>query len=147
MLTIRLSRPSDTPSLIKLRTTWVAEQAGGPLEDPDFERDYRSWEANNPRTMFVADMDGALVGMLNLMVFERMPRPGKKSTCWVYLGNAFVVADNRNMGVGSRLMDAAIQFSQDIRAARIVLSPSDESQSFYARHGFEPADELLVRRL
>ncbi|WP_414004240.1 hypothetical protein [Pseudarthrobacter sp. IC2-21] len=29
------------------------------------------------------------------------------------------------------LLDAAIHFSQNIRAARIVLSPSDESQTFY----------------
>lgn len=95
MLTIRQSSPSHTPGLIKLRATWVAEQSGEPLEDPDFERDYRSWEANNPGTMFVADLDGSAVGMLNLMAFERMPRPGKKSTCWVYLGNAFVVAFGR----------------------------------------------------
>lgn len=146
MLTIRQSLPSDTSGLIELRTMWAGEQTPEPLEDPDFEVAYRSWEANNSRTMFVAELDGTLVGMLNLMVFERMPKPGKKSTCWIYLVNAFVVAAHRNMGVGSRLMDAAIQFSRDIHAARIVLSPSDESQTFYARHGFEPADELLVRR-
>lgn len=146
MLTVRQSRPIDMPSLIKLRTLWVEEQTSEPIEDPNFEHHYRSWEANNPRTMFVAELDGALVGMLNLMVFERMPKPGKKSTCWIYLGNVFVTAEHRNMGVGGQLMGAAIQYSQDIRAARIVLSPSDESQTFYARHGFEPAEELLVKR-
>ncbi|WP_449373594.1 GNAT family N-acetyltransferase [Arthrobacter psychrolactophilus] len=146
MLAIRQSLPSDTPGLIKLRTTWADEQTSDPLEDSNFDLAYRSWEANNPRTMFVAELDGALVGMLNLMVFERMPKPGKKSTCWIYLGNAFVVAEHRNMGVGGRLMDAALQFSQDIHAVRVVLSPTVESQTFYAKHGFEPADELLVRR-
>ncbi|ALE04942.1 hypothetical protein AL755_04645 [Arthrobacter sp. ERGS1:01] len=82
---------------------------GVPVEDPNFDQAFRSWEADNPRTMFVADDDGALVG------------------------------------VGGRLLDAAIEFSQDIQAARMVLSPSDESQNFYARHGFVPAEELLVR--
>ncbi|MGO1517464.1 GNAT family N-acetyltransferase [Arthrobacter rhombi] len=146
MLIVRQSLPTDTSDLIKMRTEWVAEQTIEPIEDPDFASDYLSWEANNPRTMFVADLDGKLIGMLNLMVFERMPKPGKKSSCWVYLGNAFVAEDYRNGGVGGRLMEAAIQFSQGINAARIVLSPSDESQTFYARHGFEPAEELLVKR-
>lgn len=146
MLTIRQSLPSDTLGLIKLRTTWVEEQTNEPLEDPKFELAYRNWEENNPRTMFIAELDGILVGMLNLMVFERMPKPGKETTCWIYLGNAFVMAQHRNMGVGSRLMDAAIQFSRDIHAVRIVLSPTDESHAFYARHGFVVADELLVKR-
>ncbi|MHA7306741.1 GNAT family N-acetyltransferase [Arthrobacter sp. TMN-49] len=139
--------PSNTPGLLKLRTTWPGEQASESLEDSTFEVDYRSWEANNPRTMFISELDGALVGMLNLMVFDRMPKPGKKSTCWIYLGNAFVEVEHRGLGTGSRLMDGAIRFSQDIHAARIVLSPSDESQTFYARHRFEPAEEFLVKRL
>ncbi|MGP5725021.1 GNAT family N-acetyltransferase [Arthrobacter rhombi] len=146
MLIVRQSLPTDTSDLIKMRTAWAAEQTIEPIEDPDFGNAYRSWEANNPRTMFVADLSGKLIGMLNLMVFERMPKPGKKSSCWVYLGNAFVAPDYRNGGVGGRLVEAAIQFSQDINAARIVLSPSAESQTFYARHGFEPAEELLVKR-
>lgn len=125
---------------------WVAEQLEERLDDPNFENEYRTWQANNPRTTFVVDLDGTLIGMLNLLVFERMPKPGKKSTCWVYLGNAFVAADRRNCGVGGALLDAAIQFSQDIKAARIVLSPSPESQTFYARRGFEPPEELLVKR-
>lgn len=146
MLIIRCANTADTACLIRLRAAWVAEQIGAWIEDPDFESDYRAWQENNARTMFVAELDGTLIGMLNLMVFERMPKPGRKSTCWVYLGNAFVAAEYRNRGVGGQLLEAAVQFSQSIRAARIVLSPSDESQTFYARHGFAPAEELLVRR-
>lgn len=146
MLIIRQATSSDTPSLIRMRAAWVAEQVEDSTDDPDFEIDYRTWQANNPRTMFVADLDGTLIGMLNLMVFERMPKPGRKPTCWVYLGNAFVAEDHRNRGVGGQLLEAAIQFSQNIKAARIVLSPSVESQTFYARHGFVPAEQLLVKR-
>lgn len=121
-------------------------RAGGPTDDPDFEDAYRTWQANNPRTIFVADLDGTLIGMLNLMVFERMPKPGKKSSCWVYLGNAFVAEYHRNRGVGGQLLEAAIQFSENIKAARIVLSPSAESHTFYARHGFVPAEQILVKQ-
>ncbi|WP_320536634.1 hypothetical protein [Pseudarthrobacter sp. IC2-21] len=79
MLSIRQARSTDTPSLIRLRAAWVAELMGESTEDPDFDNNYRTWEANNARTMFVADLDGTPIGMLNLMVFERMPKPGKKT--------------------------------------------------------------------
>ena len=146
MLIIRQAKTADTPGLIRMRTAWVAEQSGESTEDPGFESEYRTWQENNARTMFVAERDGALIGMLNLMVFERMPKPGRKSTCWVYLGNAFVAAEHRNRGVGGQLLEAASRFSRSIKAARIVLSPSDESRPFYVRHGFAPAEELLVKR-
>ena len=147
MLTIRQSRPSDTSALVSLRTTWSFEQTGGPVLDPDFEDSYRAWAAKNPRTVFVAELDGVVIGMMNLMVFERMPKPGKAASCWVYLGNAYVTEAQRNKGIGGQLLAAAIQFSRDINAARIVLSPSEESRTFYARNGFKPAAELFVKTL
>lgn len=100
----------------------------------------------NPRKFFVAERDGQLVGMLNLMIFERMPKPGKEPSRWVYLGNAYVLPEYRNAGIGSRLVQASVEFSQSINAARMVLSPSAESRGFYARLGFQAAEELNVRR-
>ncbi|MCZ2404734.1 GNAT family N-acetyltransferase [Paenarthrobacter sp. Z7-10] len=145
MLIVRLAGPHETSDLIRLRALWTAEQAGAPVDDPDFEDRYRAWQENNKRIMFVAELDGTPIGMLNLMVFERMPKPGKKSSCWVYLGNVFVSPDHRNRGVGGKLLEAATTYSQDISAARMVLSPSAQSQNFYRRHGFVPAEELLVK--
>lgn len=146
MLTIRQANAGDTPSLARMRSAWAAEQTEESADDPSFEEEYRTWQEKNPRTMFVAELAGTLIGMLNLMVFERMPKPGKKRTCWIYLGNAYVAEEHRNCGVGGQLMEAAIQFAENIQAARIVLSPSKESQTFYARHGFVPAEQLLVRQ-
>lgn len=100
----------------------------------------------SPRQFFVAEDGGELIGMLNLMIFERMPKPGKESSRWVYLGNVYVLPEFRNAGIGGRLVDASIQFSQSIKAVRMVLSPSAESRDFYARLGFEPAGELNILR-
>ena len=60
---------------------WVLEQEPALQEDPDFKDTYRGWMDANPRKFFVAQQDGALIGMLNLMIFERMPKPGKVQ-CW-----------------------------------------------------------------
>lgn len=144
MITIRESRPSDVPGLAALRATWAAEQQPAHAEDPAFDTVFTDWMDANPRKFFVADNDGELVGMLNLMIFERMPKPGTAASRWVYLGNVYVLPAFRNAGIGGRLVEASIQFSQAISAVRIVLSPSPESRDFYARLGFRSAGELNI---
>lgn len=146
MLIIREERNEDRPALAALRATWAAEQDPGLVDDPDFEDVYSGWMDANPRKFFVAEQDGELVGMLNLLVFERMPKPGKEPSRWVYLGNVYVLPASRNSGIGAQLVEAAIEFSQGIKAARMVLSPSPASRNFYARLGFQPAAELNILR-
>jgi predicted N-acetyltransferase YhbS len=94
----------------------------------------------------VAEQDDVLIGMLNLMIFRRMPKPRKEASCWVYLGNVYVLPQHRNVGTGRRLVEASVEFSQSIGAARMVLSPSAGYRSFYARLGFQPAEELVIRK-
>lgn len=146
MFMVREGCPDDAPGLAGLRATWAAEQEPGSTKDPDFEDNFREWMDANPRKFFVAQRDGQLVGMLNLMIFERMPKPGKEPSRWVYLGNIYVLPEYRNAGIGSRLVQASVEFSQSINAARMVLSPSAESRGFYARLGFQAAEELNIRR-
>ena len=75
-----------------------------------------------------------------------MPKPGTEPSRWVYLGNAYVLPEFRNEGIGGRLEEASIRVAHGIKAVRMVLPPSDESRDFYARLGFEPAAELNILR-
>lgn len=163
MYTVRQGNPADVPQLARLRALWSAEQEPGPVPEltatggmagggardglPDgFEEDFRHWAEGNPREFFVAEEGGELIGMVNLLIFERMPKPGKGSSCWVYLGNAYVLPRHRSAGAGTALMQAAMAFARDLGAVRMVLAPSPESADFYARLGFGPASELAVHR-
>ena len=154
MYTVRQGNPADVPQLARLRAVWSAEQERAPVPEltagdgpPDgFVEDFRHWAEGNPREFFVAEEDGELIGMVNLLIFERMPKTGKGPSCWAYLGNAYVLPVHRSAGVGTGLMQAAIAFARDLGAVRMVLAPSPESADFYARLGFEPASELAVHR-
>lgn len=146
MLIIRDQTTEDRAALAALRAVWAAEQEPGLDDDPDFEAVYSGWLDANPRKFFVAEVNGVPVGMLNLLVFERMPKPGKEPSRWVYLGNVYVLPEFRNAGIGAQLVQKAIAFSRGIKAGRMVLSPSPASRTFYARLGFEPAEELNVLR-
>ena len=144
---IRLATRSDVPALAALRRAWVEELAGGEVEDAAYEQEFAYWfdREQHQRVTWLA-LDGEQpVGMLNLLVFTRMPRPGRLVSRWGYLANFFVLGTHRGAGIGTRLLDECVAHADRHDFARIVLSPSERSRSLYERCGFGPADSLLVR--
>jgi GNAT superfamily N-acetyltransferase len=144
---VRRASVTDAGTIADLRRAWVEEQAGGPVDDPQYDEAFSAWFAREhpQRVTWLALVDDEPVGMLNILVFARMPRPGRRQSKWAYLANFFVRAAHRRSGVGSRLLAACTEYADARDFARIVLSPSDRSVSLYLRHGFAPATSLLVR--
>jgi GNAT superfamily N-acetyltransferase len=132
----------------ELRRAWTEEQTG-PADDPSYGARFADWWAAEAgrRLTWVATVGDEPVGMLNVTVFERMPRPGRAPSRWGYLGNAFVLAAWRDRGIGGALLDAALAHARAAGFARMVLSPSERSVPFYARAGFTPATSLLLHPL
>jgi GNAT superfamily N-acetyltransferase len=95
--------------------------------------------------MWLAEVDDSAVGMINMMVFARMPRPGRVRSTWGYVANVFVLAGHRDAGIGARLLDACTSYADDHGFVRLVLSPSERSVPLYERFGFSPATSLLLR--
>jgi GNAT superfamily N-acetyltransferase len=143
---VRVAGPADATALAALRRAWTVEQTG-PVADEGFEARFLAWHERESarRLSWVAEVSGQPVGMMNLSVFERMPRPGRATGTWGYLGNAFVLAARRNQGVGSRLLVALLAYADEHSYVRVVLSPSARSVPFYQRHGFTADHDLLVR--
>jgi GNAT superfamily N-acetyltransferase len=142
---IRRVKDADLAAIARLRREWTLEQ-DGEHSDPSFEERFAAWFARESarRITWLAEADGRPVGMMNLAVFERMPRPGRAPSRWGYLGNAFVLAGYRNQGIGSKLVQAVLGYADQNAFARVVLSPTERSIPFYEGAGFGPADELLL---
>ena len=142
---IRRAEDADLPATARLRRESTVEQDGD-RADPSFEERFSAWYAreSSRRIMWLAEVDGRMVGAVNLAVFERMPRPGRAPSRWGYLGNAFVLAAYRNQGIGRQLLDAALGYASENGFARVVLSPTERAVPFYERAGFGPADALMV---
>lgn len=145
-IVIRRAVNTDLPDIIRLRAEWAREQ-GTDLEDAEFDERFAAWFAREAsrRITWLAEADDRAVGMMNLAVFERMPRPGRPPSCWGYLGNAFVLAAHRNQGIGGKLIEALLDYADRHDFARVVLSPSERAIPFYVRVGFAPASSLLLR--
>jgi GNAT superfamily N-acetyltransferase len=145
-ISVRVAGADDIPALAWLRRAWT-DEGGAVTDDPGFEERFADWCAAEAgrRLIWVAEADGALVGMVNLAVFERMPRPGVADSRWGYLANAFVLAGYRDRGVGRLLVDALLDHARATGLVRVVLSPTERSVPFYERAGFGPADMLLAQ--
>ncbi|MGA9343625.1 MAG: GNAT family N-acetyltransferase [Nocardioidaceae bacterium] len=152
-LRIRIARPGDSAAVASLRRAWTEEQAGEPIDDDGFDGEFDSWFAReaDQRVTWLAEDGDDPVGMLNMLVFTRMPRPRSASERrpkqWGYIANFYVRADWRNAGVGRMLLDEAVEHADDHGFARIVLSPSELSVPLYARAGFVPATSLMIRHV
>jgi GNAT superfamily N-acetyltransferase len=145
---VRLASAADAAAIAALRRAWVEENEGGPVDDPEFEAEFDAWFAreHGQRVTWLGLAGGEPVGMLNVLVFTRMPRPGRLRSQWAYLANFFVLAGHRGSGIGSQLLAACTEYADAHDFVRIVLSPSERSVPLYVRSGFDPADDLLVRR-
>lgn len=147
-ITIRVAGPADAAALGALRRAWTAEQDGD-VADETFEARFAEWyeRAGEHRVTWVAEDAGQPVGMMNLAVFERMPRPGRDAGTWGYLANAFILASHRNRGLGSMLLAAVLRHADTNGYVRVVLRPSRRAVPFYERAGFSVDGGLLVRHL
>ena len=143
---IRRAEAADVAAIAWLRRQWTQEQQSVD-DDPGFDERLAAWFAreSSRRITWLAEADARPVAMMNLVIFERMPRPGRALSRWGYLSNAFVLAAHRNQGIGRQLVTAVLSYADENGFVRVVLSPSERSVPFYERAGFGPADALMLR--
>ncbi|MCW2854635.1 MAG: acetyltransferase [Marmoricola sp.] len=144
---MRLAGDGDSALLAGLRAAWVEENSGGPVVDDGYAAAFDAWyeREREQRLTWLAFVDDACVGMLNLLVFARMPRPGMPDSCWGYLANFYVAAEHRGSGIGTTLLAACTGYADQAGFVRIVLSPSERSVPLYERSGFAAATSLMLR--
>src|ERR1700761_5172886 len=97
---VRLAGPADLPAPAALRRAWT-EEDHGPAPDEGFAARFADWyeRESGRRLTWLAEVAGDPAGMVNLSLFERMPRPGRDSGRWGYLANAYVRPAYRSQGV------------------------------------------------
>jgi GNAT superfamily N-acetyltransferase len=143
---VRTADLADVDDLAQLRAQWR-----GDPPTPEFLDRFRAWFAHEQATRWFwlaehSSSDGA-IGMVNMKLFERMPSPSSPPSRWGYLANLYVSPPHRGRGAGDALVAALVDRAVAEDLVRIVLAPSEQALPIYRRHGFGPADELVLRRL
>jgi GNAT superfamily N-acetyltransferase len=138
-VSVRAAGDDDVPTLAALRRAWNEEGVAAGTDDAEFAEAFAAWWSaeRSTRTFFVVEVDGAAVGMVNVKRYDRMPVAGRPTAgCWGYVGNLFVLPQQRHTGLGTRLMRALTEWAWAQGMEHLRLAPSDLARPLYERLGF-----------
>jgi GNAT superfamily N-acetyltransferase len=145
---VRRATPADIAELARLRWDFSADEAaawgGGYAE---YARGFAAFAdralAGGGWVVWVAEFGPRLVGNVWVQRVDKVPRPGLFDGCWGYVTNVYVDEPFRDLGVGSRLLDAAVAAAKEAGWELLLVWPSERSVPFYRRVGFAPPPEAL----
>jgi GNAT superfamily N-acetyltransferase len=134
VLAIRPARPDDAPGVVALRTVVHpylvrgVESTRRMIAKPPPEEDWTAW---------VAEADGQVVGWASAYRNSQTSEPdvGEISTLHVHPAH-------RGRGVGTALLEAALDHLRVIGTRRVLTWSQPGSLPFARRHGFTPSREL-----
>ncbi len=147
---IRPADPGDASDLARLRHALYGEhsRAQEPLDvyTARFAGFVRDALASDAWRIWVADLDGRVVGAMWLQLVERVPRPGEErgSLPIGYLTNVFVEPELRDAGLGSRILREVVAWARRRGVEEIIVWPSERSYPFYERAGFSRTPDPIV---
>lgn len=145
---IRKATERDVPSLSRLRSEFTLED--GPIESlredfaTAFEEIVLTGLADGRWTVWVAELDGEIVSHAFIGLIDKVPRPTPGHRWLGYLTNVYTRPALRSRGLGGLVLDAAKDWAVDENVELLIVWPSEESVSFYHRHGFVGEGEPLV---
>lgn len=147
-VTVRIGDAGDAEALAALRWRRVTEERGYDGDNrQEFVAALRDWMAAHAGTHlpFVAEKDGAVVGMAWLMVGVRVPTPGSYERRFGDVQSVFVVPELRNDGIGGLLVEKLRKTADEMGLKHVTVHSSERAVPFYRRHGFDHQDTLLIK--
>jgi GNAT superfamily N-acetyltransferase len=141
----RPATDADASAIRDLRHAWTEEDAGAPIVDDGFAAAFDAWwqDERARRRYWVAEVDGAVVGMVSVVTMTRMPRPNAHTPPWGYVHNLVVLPSHRGAGIGAELMAAAADACRADGYEHLLLHPRPRAVPFYERLGYRPPSDLL----
>jgi len=144
---IRLASPDDIPSILLLAHAGAPEGAErAPLEpdsllDPRFRAGFDAIEADPNNWLYVAEINGQVVGTFQI---TRIPGVSRHGAFRALLENVFVDPSHRGAGIGTKMMEWALEHCRDLGCAMVQLTSNKlrrDAHRFYSRLGFEATHE------
>jgi GNAT superfamily N-acetyltransferase len=144
---VRVATVDDAPQLVRLLAAGTLRSG----EDPDHLDGYRDALDEIARTpgseVFVAEVDGAVVGMCQLITFRHVQERGGRCA---EIESMHVDERLRGSGIGGVLLEAAVAAARRAGCYRVQLTSNKArgaAHRFYEQHGFEATHEGFKRYL
>jgi len=146
MIEIRRASPADADTLAELRWEFRVARAPATEAHDAFVARCAAWmrgELSGSRwRAWVAVADGAIVGQAWMQTIDKMPNPVEELERHAYISNVFVQPASRG-GIGTRLLEAAVDWARSNQVDRVLLWPSARSVALYERHGFTHRGDVM----
>jgi GNAT superfamily N-acetyltransferase len=117
----------DEPAFVDRCTVWMRERL----------RSESLWKC------WIAELQDTAVGNVWIQLVEKIPNPIEEAEYYVYLTNFYIREQYRSHGVGSMLLSEILNWVKSKNVKTVILWPSERSKSFYIRHGFATAEDLM----
>ncbi|HWW54988.1 MAG TPA: GNAT family N-acetyltransferase, partial [Acidimicrobiales bacterium] len=136
----------DAVALAELRWSWQVGVGREPaMAREEFTTAFERWFGDHRDThvAFLAEADGAAVGMAWLALIDRVPGPAVWHRLAGSLQSVFVEPSHRDRGLGAALTAAVIDEGVARRLDYLIVHPSQRSFPLYRRLGFRESGGVL----
>ncbi|MCL2377335.1 MAG: GNAT family N-acetyltransferase [Defluviitaleaceae bacterium] len=134
-MTIRNMSLNDYDEVYAL---WAAAPGVGVNDFDDSVKGIAKYLARNPRTCFVAEKDGKIVGAV------LGGHDGRRGT----ICHLAVAESHNKQGIGTALVDAALAALQNEGIRKVwlvVMADNAQGNTFWEKQGFEKRDDIYYR--
>lgn len=138
---IRDAVANDVPRLAQILAGGTIRGTEDPSDLEPYRRALEDIDATPGSAVLVAEVDGQVVGMCQLVMFRHLQERG--GLC-AEIESMHVAADRRSGGIGGRLLQAAVERARAAGCYRVQLTSNrarTDAHRFYLRHGFEATHE------
>lgn len=151
--TVRRATLADLDTIVDLRILFRRETS----RDKNFDEEplaaaTRRYAADKMPAgefeVWLAEADGAVVGIGGMMLFERPPLDWNLEGREAYLMNMYTVPAWRGRGIGAALVGEMVEHARSVGVKRVWLHTTEGARSLYERAGFVAAPhqmELILR--
>ena len=99
--------------------------------------------ASGSAWIWLAEIDGEVVGLVVVLVHEWPPRKGLRQLRG-YVTAVYVVPHARRQGHARAMMEAAMTYAREQRLQRVVLRTSEAARPLYTSLGFAHLEHLAI---
>ena len=147
---IRAATPDDARTLAELRWEFRAGRDPAVEEHQAFVDRCAAWMASELAgtawRAWAADQSGRIIGQVWVNLIQKLPNPIDERERHLYLSNLYVQPTARG-GVGTALLETALDWAGANGVDRVILWPSARSVGLYTRHQFRrDADVMELKR-
>lgn len=145
---IRSAQPKDVRGLVALKEAWAElSRPVSESERREFGEDLAAWMRSQGQALMcrVAEIDGELVGMAWLVLFERVPDIHDRTRLTGDIQSVYVLPQHRQRGIGGELVRSLTDAADERGVPRVTVSANAAAASIYSAEGFLTAPYLLER--